>query len=188
MKKLILTLAAALTATLASQALIVDDLEPLPTLTQPASNGDSQMTDWVNAVINDPNCIVEIIGKWTSPSSFSNFASGLSASNFSVTPGGSQGAKNALITWDLTGTGWGLYAVTGHQGGNPNQVLQYNINTVINGNYVSSQGTIEAPGNQNGWSNIIFFGKRVEVPDSGTTLALLGAALLGVIGFRRFKK
>ncbi|MBD5778007.1 VPDSG-CTERM sorting domain-containing protein [Pelagicoccus sp. NFK12] len=26
------------------------------------------------------------------------------------------------------------------------------------------------------------------VPDSGTTLALLGAALLGVIGFRRFKK
>lgn len=144
---------------------------------QPANQGDGTTTTWVNTFI-DPDLI--LLAKWTPTNSWSSLTPGVSSTNFTVTQFIS-GNSTATVNWNLTGTGFGLFAILGSQSSS------VNLNSVLSDNFVGS-GSVSAPGNGNGWSHISFFGRAAtpttggggRVPDGGTTLLSLGIALLGL--------
>ncbi len=202
MKKFLITLFAAALCAGSAQAVHIDYLEEvaLPTVTIPhpsgqaskATTGISQPHDqgggiapWVNGLITDPNCVVELFASWNFDNGWESFAPGFDSSMFKITTTIANGASSADIEWDLTGTGYGLFFVTGHQGGG----VKTNLNEVTGGAYVTGHGSIDAPGNGNGWSNMRFLGKKVAtVPDSGSTLIFLGAVLSGLAIANRRRK
>ncbi|MDQ8197937.1 VPDSG-CTERM sorting domain-containing protein [Pelagicoccus enzymogenes] len=179
MKKLILTLAAVMSLTVSANAalmnitmegpLVGDKVDFIVKNDNPAGNSnnvathatwlDDYVIPWYNGVF-DPDL----------PS-----RAGLDLIEFHPS------ANGVGPTIDLTGILFLTYHFGGGQGGG---ILVALYNNGMTGDYT-------VPANlygSGGISTVYGWGTRTPVPDSGTTLALLGAALLGVIGFRRFKK
>ena len=96
---------------------------------------------------------------------------------------------NAFVSWDLTGTGFQLtYAlVKGGSTGGPNGQETYALYPVSSdeGLFPELFQTVQAnAGASTDISHITFFG--TAVPDSGTTVMLLGSALTGLGLLRRY--
>ncbi|MDQ8185409.1 VPDSG-CTERM sorting domain-containing protein [Pelagicoccus sp. SDUM812002] len=198
MKRLIFSAALALTAIVNLHAIPTENrLTLIQGSYSPGSQGDPQTEGYVNALpaFSDLECDLVLIAKWTG-GNWSSLASGVTGANFSVNTSGGQGNAIADITWNLVGTGFGLYSVMGSQSS------AINFYEVLSGKEMMGMGQINAPGNGNGWSHISFFGANCDapppsgppntppssVPDSGSTLALLGAGVLALAGFRSRKK
>lgn len=99
-----------------------------------------------------------------------------STNNFGVLPEAVFTSKNDAstpLTFDLTGST--LYILSKYGGGS----LVWFVNGYI------GEVTVASSFGGNGLSHTSFFGGTVSVPDGGATLALLGAALVGLGAFRR---
>ncbi|EDY82720.1 hypothetical protein VDG1235_2343 [Verrucomicrobiia bacterium DG1235] len=124
-------------------------------------------------------------------------ASPAASSPFTVTykaltnpPKGSNANNGASVSWDLTATGFnllGIYVFGGSRGANI-----YTVNDIpqllVGGPHDVHTPVTGGSGKFATISHILFFGEEATpVPDSGTTLALLGIALLALLGFRSRK-
>ncbi len=99
-----------------------------------------------------------------------------SSNNFGVLPEAIFSSKNDAstpLTFDLTGST--LYILSKYGQGS----LVWFVNGYV------GEVTVAADFNGKGLSHTSFFGGSVTVPDGGATLALLGAALVGLGAFRR---
>lgn len=109
---------------------------------------------------------------------------------FDYTPFVATKPATAQVAWDLTGTGWELWAVvvkTGSKYLNLYTVSATNVDyqRITNG---AGTETVEAPDNKDSISHISFFGRRsTSVPESGSTLILLGLGL-SFLAFLKRKK
>jgi hypothetical protein len=94
----------------------------------------------------------------------------------------------ADVSWNLTGSGaeaWALGVKSGDD-----DIHWYGVHA--NERLISDPHPVSAPGGITSISHISFFGKLTgpgpdpdPVPDTGSTALLLGAALLGLQGYRR---
>ncbi len=118
-----------------------------------------------------------------------SLATPTSGSPFSVTYGAS-GLAN--VSWNLTGTGKELYGIYIFGGSEANLYTVTTDERVSSG--VNETLTISTPANNGGQipaiSHILFLGtKSTSVPDTGSTVALLGMALLSFRGLKeKFQK
>ncbi len=175
MKKILTTLVA-LTLCASSHALLIERIE-LPKQGNPTAEATKIAAADITGIGTDP---LTYLAKWEGS------LTGTYSSNFSISDYIESTPATALVKWDLTGTGFLLEAVAVKTA---QTMLIYSVADDQELKDLIGQ-TVHAPENKDSISHITFFGRRgkVSVPDSGSTLALLGVALLGAIGLCRFKK
>ncbi|MDQ8180671.1 VPDSG-CTERM sorting domain-containing protein [Pelagicoccus sp. SDUM812005] len=191
MKKTIITLFAALTATVAANAIAINIDDRLVGIygreydTRAIPNGHK-----VKATGNEHlDELVTMLGLYNTTSTQIGYSIGTLASGSAVPAPllpvptthflqASSGPGTPTLTTVLPNIG-SLYLGLK----SANEVAFYYLGGLSAGTEI----TVTNANDSKDISNWSYYGTAL-VPDSGTTLALLGAALFGLIGFRRFKK
>jgi hypothetical protein len=147
----------------------------------------AQETAWINSVFPSPT--LSYLDKWTPPTDAwdTSFHSG------GVLDGVYNADLSATLTWDLAGSGFGLYYVLVRDGNNQANKDVYHVYQVSIDQHiedVTGQAVVyfdqNLPGvGYKGISSVSWFGASASVPDGGATVALLGFALLGISSLRR---
>jgi VPDSG-CTERM motif len=105
---------------------------------------------------------------------------------FSVTQTGSGSNDQQFLTFNLI-NGWVLAGVSIHAGNGQSDEF-FRVNDQTSG---TSVGPFFGPGGPTGGKDLSNFDVLLEnegtsVPDGGTTLIMFGAAMVGLVGFRRY--
>jgi VPDSG-CTERM motif len=151
-------------------------------LDQPLGSGQAERDYLVNTGYMDECC--QYLGKFDKNAVFENGAINIST-YVSITP---TSGTTWDISWNLTGSGFTLCGmlIKDGAGGMPGQQL-YRFYGVSPDEALIGSGTVSfADIGRNGFniSHVSFFGCAGGVPDGGTTVMLLGAAL-GALGIVR---
>jgi len=132
-------------------------------------------------VKNDPLCVLVMLAKFDNDNdAWEEVYTGFDTSWLS---GVAQNEVPAEFSWNLASSGFELYGVLTKVA---NDMDIYKVNT---GKGIAGNGKVDSPITGKGFSHIAFFGKKAgtSVPDTGSTLVLLGLGL-GVLGFLKRRK
>lgn len=176
-KKLLLTLVALVCFSTVAQANLISP----PTLFSFNDQSDGNIIANVSSTLGvSSSSVIDLLR-------LDNLAAPGSGSPFSVTYGTTG---QATVSWNLTGTGDELLGVYVFGGSHANLYLVSGDELVSSGSAQSIVTPLNNGGQTPGISHIVFLGesRTSSVPDGGSTIALLGAVLIGLAGFRaKFK-
>lgn len=148
----------------------------------PIGGGTAERNYLVDNGYMDSCCLY--LGKFESPGNGGGTENGHIVIGDYVTVTFSPDGQSADVTWDLTGSGFTMCGILIKDGtvSHPDQL--YGFYGVTDDQQTIGSGTVSFASYDRQISHISFFGCGGGVPDGGTTVMLLGAAL-GALGMAR---